>query len=114
VCEAVQGLTDGFTSVGDSGGDDAGDDAMPSSAEFDKAEDGLNGRARLLFFHGDLKEATHGLADDIASIKHLTQKDPGDPDVTEMLTVAVSIDSHARKAQRACGLPERSLLARPA
>ena len=37
----------------------------------------------------------------------------GHPDaktVTHLLALAASLDNHARKAQRACGLPEKSLM----
>jgi len=61
VCNAVKSLGKPHSSS-------AASASAPTSAEFDEVEAGLNDRARLLFFHPDLKDATHGLADDIASI----------------------------------------------
>jgi hypothetical protein len=119
VCDAVQGLdnesggTGGSNKSGTGGSKKGGTDA-PTVAELDAAEKGLNSRANLLFFHGDLKEATHDLADDVDTLKTMVAKRKLDaPDaktVTQLLAFAASLDSHARKAQRACGLPEKSLM----
>ncbi|WP_030438647.1 hypothetical protein [Actinoplanes subtropicus] len=110
VCDAVQGLGDDTAaSSGKKGGSDE-----PAVAELDDAEKALNSRADLLFFHGELKEATHDLADDVDTLKTIVGKghldDPDAKTVTQLLAMAASMDSHARKAQRACGLPEKSLL----
>jgi hypothetical protein len=110
VCDAVQALGKGRSP---STGKPAGKKSAPTAAEFGEAEDQLNNRARLLFFHGDLSDATHGLADDIASIRHFAATadtdDLDSAEFTRMLALAASLDGHARKAQRACGVPERSL-----
>jgi hypothetical protein len=104
VCDAVEQL-------GKGGGGSAGG---PTSSDLDEAEVALKARARLLFFHGELRDATHGLADDIAAIRQMQKTvgadDPGESELTQMVLIAASVDSHARKAQRACGLPEQSLL----
>jgi hypothetical protein len=111
VCDAVQGL-DNDTS-GSSKGKTKGSTA-PSLAELDAAEKGLNSRADLLFFHGDLKEATHDLADDAATLKTMVASGklnhPDARTVTRLLALAASLDDHAKRAQRACGLPEKSLM----
>jgi hypothetical protein len=110
VCDAVQGLGDDTSKSGSK----KGTSDEPTVAELDAAEKGLNGRADLLLFHGDLKEATHDLADDVDTLKTMVAKGPlDDPDaktVTQLLALAASLDNHARKAQRACGLPEKSLM----
>lgn len=114
VCDAVQGLGDDTgTNSGKSSGKKGSSDE-PTVAELDAAEKGLNSRADLLFFHGELKEATHDLADDVDTLKTMVAKgtldDSDAKNVTHLLALAGSLDSHARKAQRACGLPEKSLL----
>jgi len=111
VCDAVQGLDN--DSSAKSGSKKGGTDE-PTVAELDAAEKGLNSRANLLFFHGDLKEATHDLADDVDTLKTMVAKgkldNPDAKTITQLLAFAASLDSHARKAQRACGLPEKSLM----
>ena len=105
VCDAVRDLGN---ETGKTSGKKGGSDE-PTVAELDAAEKALNSRANLLFFHGDLKEVTHDLADDAGTLKTMVAKDNA-KNVTRLLALAASLDSHARRAQRACGLPEKSLL----
>ena len=113
VCDAVTGLADDTngSSAKSGSGKNSG---KPTVAELDAAEKALNSRASLLFFHSDLKDATHDLADDVDTLKTLVAKGklahPDAKTATQLLALAASLDSHARKAQRACGLPEKSLM----
>ena len=110
VCDAVRGFGDG---TGKSSGKKGGS-VEQTVAALDAAEKALNSRANLLFFHGDLKEATHDLADDADTLKTMVAEgnldDRDAKSVTRLLALAASVDNHARRAQRACGLPEKSLL----
>jgi hypothetical protein len=111
VCDAVRALSKSSAPAGGKA-----KSAVPTKAEVEAAGASLETRARLLFFHADLRDATHGLAGDLASIaRFAATAEAGDPDAagfTERLAVAASIESHAREAQRACGLPVRSLFTR--
>jgi len=115
VCDAVQGFGDqtGGAKAAKSSTKKAIRDE-PTVAELDAAEKSLNSRADLLFFHGALKDATQDLADDADTLKTMVAKgsldDPDAKTLTQLLALAASLDSHARRAQRACGLPEKSLM----
>jgi hypothetical protein len=76
--------------------------ARDTAVALDRTRRSLDETATLLFFHPELRDATRGLADDLADMRLL--RDAGD--VTgKLLVVAVSVDTHARQAQSACGLP---------
>jgi hypothetical protein len=121
VCDAVKQWSGIDSSSGKSGGKggsnsdgESAESVMPTVAEINEVESGLNSRASLLFFHGDLKVATHELADDFGSAKTLVQSgkldNPDDKTLTQLVALAGSLDTHTRKAERACGLPEKSML----
>ena len=82
--------------------------AKNSAVALDRARRTLDDTAALLFFHPELRAATRGLAHDLADMRLL--QDAGDPaavpaELTGRLrAVAMSVDTHARQAQKACGL----------
>jgi hypothetical protein len=114
VCDTVKRWSGYHSPAGGAGGDASGESYLPTVAEVDGLESALNKRASLLFFHGDLKLATHELANDFATVKPLVQSGKlagqDDQTLTRLVALAGSLDTHTREAERACGLPERSLL----
>ena len=79
----------------------------PDVAEIRDAADGLRTYAWMLVFDGDLKDAVNGLADDVDQMADLVGA-PGDDGAgafAELFTIAASVNTHARQAQRACDLP---------
>lgn len=105
---AVVGEASGSSSAG----------AVPTAAEFAKMRDGadeLRGYGRMLVFDGDLRSAVNGLADDLDQIADLFTSAGSTEDVvagrgfTELVTIAGSLNSHARAAQRGCGLPVKGI-----
>jgi hypothetical protein len=105
-----------------SSGSSANDDAGPTAAdlaEMRKDADTLRSYGRMLVFSGDLREAVDGLADDedqfVDLLKSVSADTAGDEAaakkaLTRMVTVAGSVNSHARQAQGACGLPVTGIL----
>ncbi len=82
----------------------------------DRARQTLTGTATLLLFHPQLRDATRGLAADLGQLRVLRNADDGDAGAAastasaQMLVVASSVDSYARQAQTACGLPADGIL----
>ncbi|HEY0000362.1 MAG TPA: hypothetical protein VGB74_07905 [Actinoplanes sp.] len=80
----------------------------PSLAEMHDAADNLRDYSRMVLFHGDLKSAATGIADDVDRMADLVDGSAGMSTktvFTELMTIATSVNSHIRQAQRACGLP---------
>jgi hypothetical protein len=98
------------------------DDAAPTAADLAderKDADQLRTYGRMLVFSGDLREAVNGLADDedqmVALVKSATDGPPADDaaakkELARLVTVVGSVNSHARLAQGACGLPVTGIL----
>jgi hypothetical protein len=111
VCQSLKGESDTIGG-GDSG--QSSDDGMPTKADLDEmrtAADNLRGYGHMLIFNGDLREAVNGFADDVDQIADLLGSAGGSAtsadqsDLTKLVTIAGSMNSHAREAQKACGLP---------
>jgi hypothetical protein len=114
VCSTLKGESPGAARGGST---EAGDDGAPSAAELAemrKDADTLRTYGRMLVVSGGLREAVDGLADDedqmVGLVKSATAA--GDIDeatakkqLAELVTIVGSVNSHAREAQRACGLP---------
>jgi hypothetical protein len=117
VCSTLKGESSQMSS-GSSANDDAGPTAA-DLAEMRKDADTLRSYGRMLVFSGDLREAVDGLADDedqfVDLLKSVSADTAGDEAaakkaLTRMVTVAGSVNSHARQAQGACGLPVTGIL----
>jgi hypothetical protein len=73
----------------------------------------------MVLFDGDLRSAANGLADDADQLADmLSTSESGSAEeiaanggFAEMVTLAGSVNSNARQAQRACGLPATGLFA---
>ena len=105
ICGGLDG--GGGSSSAAAGGSDA-------VAQFEDAAGEMHTYARLLFFDPDLRRATDGLAADLDQMAVLARKAGGvtDPDATELTSIvalATSVNSHAMAAQRACGLPAKGI-----
>nr|WP_221375246.1 hypothetical protein [Actinoplanes polyasparticus] len=107
VCAALEG----DSSLTGSAGSEA-----PTEAQFTqvrKGADQMRGYARMLVIDGDLRSAVNGLADDADQLVDVlattgtgsVDRIAGGGGMTELLTIAGSVNSHARAAQRACDLP---------
>lgn len=100
----------------------ASSDAGPTDAELAqmrKDADTLRGYGHMLVFSGGLREAVNGLAADedemVNLVKSAGAASPTDEAaakkaLTELVTVVGSVNSHARQAQSACGLPVTGIL----
>lgn len=113
-CDAVKHWSG--SSSGRGGGSDGSDGSaeryLPTVAQVDDLESALNLPASLLFFHGDLRAATHGLSNGAAAAKSLIRSgklaNPDDQTLTQVVALAGSLDTDTRMAERACGLAETS------
>jgi hypothetical protein len=98
------------------------DDAAPTAADLaeERKDAGkLRTYGHMLVFSGDLREAVNGLADDEDQLADLWKSVAADPpaddaaakkEIAQLVTVVGSVNSHARLAQRACGLPVTGIL----
>jgi hypothetical protein len=84
----------------------------PDVEQMREVSDELRGYGRMLVLDGDLKSAVNGLADDMDQLAGLVGAEGSTPEngFAELVTIAGSLNSHAREAQRACGLPVRGFL----
>jgi hypothetical protein len=70
---------------------------------------------RLVLFNGDLRKASHGLADDLENMLVVIEPLEGKSDaemwaaLPSIMNVAGSADLHARKMQKECGFQVRGL-----
>ncbi len=97
-------------------GGSSAEPAEPGPAELTRmreAADELRGYGRMLVFDGDLKTAVNGLADDVDQLADLAGSDgtTAAGGFAELMTIAGSVNSHARQAQRACDLPVKGIFA---
>ena len=111
VCSTLKGESPGAAQSGST------DDGAPSAAELAemrKDADTLRTYGHMLVFSGGLQEAVNGLADDedqmVDLVKSATAAGNSDDatakkELTQLVTIVGSVNSHAREAQRACGLP---------
>jgi hypothetical protein len=107
----------GNTGAGNSGAGNNGQavgsaGAAPDAAALRRDVATMRRYARLLVFDGDLRAATHGLADDVAGLVELTEAHPGvapaDLDGAarqRLMLLAGRFDGHVRAGQQACDLP---------
>jgi hypothetical protein len=88
-------------------------------AEMREDADTLRRYGHMLVISGDLREAVNGLADDedqlVDLLKSTGTASPSNEAaakkaLTELMTVVGSVNSHAREAQKACGLPVTGIL----
>ncbi|WP_250036322.1 hypothetical protein [Paractinoplanes maris] len=107
VCSALEGDS---TLTGSAGSE------APTAGQFEQVRQGadeMRGYSRMLVLDGDLSAAVDGLADDADQLVDvLSANGTGSVEqiaagggMAELLTLAGSINSHARAAQRACDLP---------
>jgi hypothetical protein len=106
VCSALQG--DGGLAAASADGGSA-QPSTDSAAELERAAANLRGSARLLLVDRSLRTAVDGIADDadrMAGVVRSAQDGTGGaPAFRQVLVIAGSLNSHARAAQTACGLP---------
>jgi hypothetical protein len=104
VCDAVAtDLAAGSASVPDDGGT-----PIPTGG-LEGAAGRLHNYGQILFFDSDLRSAAKALADDLDQLITLEHKiDVNNPSAAgygRIVVIAGSVNTHARDAQRACGLP---------
>lgn len=91
------------------GGLTTGDQGTAGKTDLRDAAAQMRTTARLLLFDADLRAAVDGMADDAERLAKLQDavnaKNATRELVGEMVLVAGSVNSHARQAQLACGLP---------
>ena len=106
VCSALEGDGGLAAASADGGSAEPGTD---SAAELEKAAGNLRDSARLLIFDRSLRTAVEGIADDadqMAGVVRSAQTGTGGPQAfRKVLVVAGSLNTHARAAQTACGIP---------
>jgi hypothetical protein len=102
----------GNTGAGDTGRAVGSAGGAPDAAALRRDVGTMRGYARLLVFDGDLRAATHGLADDVGGLVELTEAHPGVAPAAldgaarqRLVLLAGSFDGHVRAGQRACDLP---------
>jgi hypothetical protein len=87
----------------------AGDTDEPSAGDVAKlreASDQLRGYGHMLLFDGELKSAVNGFADDIDQLADIMGENDGSgAGFAGLISLAGSINTHARQAQKACDLP---------
>ncbi|NMO49767.1 hypothetical protein HH310_00945 [Actinoplanes sp. TBRC 11911] len=87
----------------------AGDADEPRAGDVVKlreASDELRGYGHMLLFDGELKSAVNGFAGDIDRLADLMGENDGTGSgFSGLVTLAKSMDTHARQAQQACDLP---------
>jgi hypothetical protein len=118
VCSTLKGES---TQI-NQGSSSSSDDGTPTAAELAelrKDADSLRRYGKMLVFSGDLREAVDGLADDedqlvdlFTTAKANTSADDATAkkEFAQLMTVVGSVNSHARQAQGACGLPVTGIL----
>jgi hypothetical protein len=105
ICGAIQ--TEVATDAGSAASN--ADNPATEAVAMRRTADQLRGYGRMLVFDSSLKSATEGLADDLDQIVDLERSPAGSKTGADTIGTAVriagSVNSHARLAQRACGLP---------
>jgi hypothetical protein len=109
VCSAMEKET---ALTGATAAEEQPEQTTPDIEQMREVSDELRGYGRMLILDGDLKSAVNGLADDMDQLAGLigSEGDPPANGFAELMTIAGSLNSHAREAQRACGLPVRGFL----
>jgi hypothetical protein len=106
VCSALEG--DGGLAAASADGGSV-QPSTDSAAELERAAANLRGSARLLIFDRPLRTAVHGIAGDadrMAGVVRSAQDGTGGAQAfRQVLVIAGSLNTHARAAQTACGLP---------
>ena len=110
ICSSLKS-DDAFSSGSGSDSAKSSPAAGPTDAELAdlrKGADEMRNYGRMLVLDGDLKSAVNGLADDMVQMTDVftkAKKAPTPKLFTQLVTVAGSVNSHVRQAQKACGLP---------
>ncbi|MEV6846403.1 hypothetical protein [Actinoplanes sp. NPDC051411] len=122
VCEDLKAEAAQVTQQSPASSASSDDDAAPTAAELAEARkyaDKLRTYGHMLVFSGGLQEAVNGLADDedqlVDLVNSATANPPADDatakkELARLMTVVGSVNSHARLAQGACGLPVTGIL----
>jgi hypothetical protein len=114
VCSTLKGESTALSRGSSSGSSDGGMPSAAELAELRKDADTLRNYGRMLVFSGGLRDAVDGLADDEDQLADLfttaMAAKPGDDavarkELAQLVTLVGSVNSHAREAQGACGLP---------
>lgn len=106
VCSAVK---DNNSSIFDDKANDS-ESTADDVAEMESVKNKLENASRMLVFDNKLKGAVDGFASDIDRILSLKRANDANPaeavsDFAEILSLIGSVNTHARAAQEACGLP---------
>ena len=83
--------------------------AASDAAGMREVGDKMRNYSRMLVIDQSLSSAVNGLAEDVDQLADLREQadsdDMGFEAFGQMITLAGSLNTHARQAQRACGLP---------